>query len=189
MAKTEMAAATIVLGGPARFSYLHVFEPSSMEPDGKKKYSVSLIISKTEKELIRKIKDAIAAAKVAGMAKWGGKIPPNLKEPLRDGDAERPDDEAYKGSYFMNASSTQKPGIVDTNRLPLTTDEEFYPGCYGRFHVNFYAFNTAGNKGIAVGLNHLQKTRDGDRLAGRISVDAAFDDDYTEGEESDDMMG
>lgn len=182
-----MASNTIVMGGPARFSYLHVFEPSSMEPEGKKKYSASLIISKKETELIKKIKNAIAAAKEAGKAKWSGKIPANLKEPLRDGDAERQDDEAYKGCYFINASSTQKPGIVDSNKVPLSSDEEFYSGCYGRFHVNFYAFNTAGNKGVACGLNHLQKLRDGDRLAGRISIEAAFDDD-TEGEDND-MIG
>lgn len=182
-----MQPATVVMGGPARFSYLHVFEPSSMDPEGKKKYSASLIIPKSDKALVKKIKDAIAAAKEIGKAKWGGKIPGNLKEPLRDGDAERPDDEAYRDAYFINASSTQKPGIVDANRVPLTSDEEFYSGCYGRFHVNFYAFNTAGNKGVACGLNHLQKLRDGDRLAGRISVENAFDDDYSDGDEN--MLG
>lgn len=185
MSKQEMASNTIVMGGPARFSYLHVFEPSSMEPEGKKKFSASLIISKKEIALVAKIKAAIFAAKEAGKVKWGGKLPASLKEPLRDGDAERPDDEAYKDSYFINASSTQKPGIVDANKIPLQNDEEFYSGCYGRFHVNFYAFNTAGNKGVACGLNHLQKLRDGDRLAGRISIDAAFDDMDTE----DDMIG
>lgn len=181
-----MASGTIVMGGPARFSYLHVFEPSSMEPEGKKKYSASLIISKKETALIAEIKKAIAAAKEIGKAKWGGKIPANLKEPLRDGDAERPDDEAYKNAYFINASSTQRPGVVDVNRMKIESDEEFYSGCYGRFHVNFYAFNTAGNKGVACGLNHLQKLRDGDRLAGRIAVENAFDDDY---QIEDDMLG
>lgn len=183
-----MASNTIVMGGPARFSYLHVFEPSSMEPEGKKKYSAALIISKKETALLAKIKSAIAAAKEAGKAKWGGKIPANLKEPLRDGDVERGDDEAYKGCFFINASSTQKPGIVDSNKVPISSNEEFYSGCYGRFHVNFYAFNTAGNKGVACGLNHLQKLRDGDRLAGRISIDAAFDDEYTEDQDND-MLG
>lgn len=186
MATEKMAPATVVMGGPVRFSYLHVFEPSSMEPEGKKKYSASLIIPKSDKALVKMFKDAIAAAIEAGKAKWGGKVPANLKMPLRDGDAERPDDEAYKGAYFINASSAQKPGVVDANRVPLTSDEEFYSGCYGRVHCNFYAFNTAGNKGIACGLNHLQKLRDGDRLAGRISIESAFDDDY---QVDDDMIG
>lgn len=185
-----MAANTIVMGGPARFSYPHVFQPASMEANGPKKYSVSLIISKKEVDLINKIKAAIAAALEAGKAKWGGKIPAGLKMPLRDGDVERADDEAYKGSYFINASSTQKPGVIDSNKVPLSSDEEFYAGCYGRFHVNFYAYNNK-SKGVACGLNHLQKLRDGDRLAGRISIDAAFDDEFTDDSSNidDDMLG
>lgn len=187
MANEKMAQATVVMGGPARFSYAHVFEPSSMEPEGKKKYSVSLIISKKETALIAQIKAAIEAAKEQGKAKWGGKLPAGLKLPLRDGDAERPEDEAYKNSYFINASSAQKPGVVDSNRVPLSSDEEFYSGCYGRFHVNFYAFNAGGSKGVACGLNHLQKLRDGERLAGRISVENAFDE-YQEDADND-MLG
>lgn len=186
MANEKMAAATVVMGGPARFSYAHVFQPSSMEPEGPKKYSVSLIISKKETALIAQIKAAIEAAKESGKAKWGGKIPAGLKLPLRDGDAERPEDEAYKGCYFLNASSSQKPGVVDANRVPLSSDEEFYSGCYGRFHVNFYAFNNK-SKGVACGLNHLQKLRDGDRLAGRIAVENAFDE-YQEDADGD-MLG
>lgn len=189
-----MAASTTVMGGPARFSYAHVFEPSSMDPEGKKKYSVCLIISKNEKVLLDKIRAAINAAIDAGKSsKFAGKIPPNLKMPLRDGDAERGDDPAFKNSYFVNASSAQKPGIVDVNKVLITSPEEFYSGCYGRFHVNFYAFNTAGNKGIACGLNHLQKLRDGERLAGRVDVADAFDEYVDDAggafDEEDDMLG
>ncbi len=192
MAQKDMTQATTVLGGPVRFSYAHVFEPTSMEPDGKKKYSISFIIPKSNKDLVSALKRAIEAAKEAGKAKWGGKIPANLKLPLRDGDVERADDPTYAKSYFINASSSQRPGVVDSARMPLTSEEDFYSGCFGRFHVNFYPFNTAGNKGIACGLNHLQKTKDGDRLSGRVALEDAFDDEYQETFDDDDdenMMG
>lgn len=170
---------TKVITGKVRFSYAHVFEPKSIEDGGEKKYSVNLIIPKTDTVTIEKIEEAVEAAKVAGKAsKWGGKIPTNLKLPLRDGDAERPDDENYENSYFINASSRNKPGIVDVNKDEIMTKDEFYSGCYGRASVNFYAFNVSGNKGIAAGLNNLQKLEDGEHLAGGSSAAEDFAEDF-----------
>src|SRR5690625_5179991 len=99
-----------------RFSYVHVFEPRPAEnPDEKGKYGVCILIPKSDAATLSRIKNAIEAAKTAGKAQWGGKIPPNLKIPLRDGDAERPEDDAFAGHYFMNANSVMKPGVVDAN--------------------------------------------------------------------------
>lgn len=167
--------ATKVVTGEVRFSYLHVFEPHAIEPGQDEKYSVSLLIPKTDKKTLTKIKKAVEAAKVAGQAKFGGKIPPNLKTPLRDGDSERPDQEEYKGMYFINANSTNKPGLVDANVDPIMDSTELYSGCYGRASVNFYAYNVSGNRGIACGLNNLQKTRDGETLGGRSRAEDDFD--------------
>ena len=102
-----------------------------------------------------------------------------LKTPLRDGDAERPDDEAYANSYFINANATTAPGIVDVDRNPILTRSEVYSGVYGRASISFYAFNSNGNKGIACGLNNLQKVRDGEPLGGKASAESDFatDDD------------
>ena len=169
---------TKVITGKVRFSYCHVFEPAAMAEGQTPKYSVSIIISKDDKLTIDKINKAIEEAKQEGKAKFGGKIPANLKLPLRDGDIERPDDDAYANSYFITASSSQAPGIVDENRDEIMTKTEFYSGCYGRASVNFYAFNQAGNKGIAVGLNNLQKLEDGEPLGGvRVSAQDDFADD------------
>jgi hypothetical protein len=165
---------TKVITGEVRFSYAHVFEPSSINEADAKKYSASILIPKTDKVTLSKIEKAIEAAKQEGKGKWNGKIPPVLKLPLRDGDVERPDDEAYEGMMFLNASSKNKPGIVDENRDGIMSNDEFYSGCYGRASLNLYAFNVNGNKGIAVGLNNLQKLRDGDRLSGGGSS-AAYD--------------
>ena len=107
-----------------------------------------------------------------------------IKTPLRDGDVERPDDEAYANAYFLNANSATKPGIVDANRNDILDSSEVYSGVYGRASINFYAFNSNGNKGIACGLNNLQKIRDVEPLGGRMS---AADDFATD--ETDDFLG
>ena len=120
--------------------------------------------------------EAIEAAKVVGKAKIAdknGKIPSTLKVPLRDGDEERSDDPVYEGMMFINASSTRKPTIVDKELNPIMSQEEFYSGCYGRASINFYAFNVQ-SKGIAAGLNNLQKLEDGESLVGGSTADEDF---------------
>ena len=165
-----------VITGMVRFSYLQVFEPKAIDDNATPKYSVSIIIPKDDADTIAKIEAAIKTAFEEGKAKFGGKLPTNWKNPLRDGDEERPDDEAYENSMFVNCASQRKPGIVDADRQPILTQEELYSGCYGRVAVNFYAFNAAGNKGVAAGLNNLQKLDDGDRLSGGASAEEDFDD-------------
>lgn len=164
---------TKVITGKVRFSYANVWEPKSIN-GGDEKYSVSLIIPKLDKETIAKINAAVEAAKKEGISKFGGKIPANLKLPLRDGDLDRPDDEAYANSYFVNANSTTKPNIVDKNVQPILDSTEFYSGCYGRASIVFYAFNSNGNKGIACGLQNLQKLADGEPLGGRSRAEDDF---------------
>ena len=100
-----------------------------------------------------------------------------LKTPLRDGDVERPDDPAYANAYFINANSATAPGIVDADRNPSLSRSEVYSGVYGRASITLYAFNSNGNKGIACGLNNLQKARDGEPLGGRASAESDFADD------------
>ena len=173
---------TKVITGKVRFSYAHVFEPKAIEEGQTPKYSVSILIPKSDKKTLDKIKKAIEAAKQAGKAKLGGKIPPKLKVPLRDGDEERPDDENYADCYFVNANSTNKPGIVDENRQEIIDRDEFYSGCYGKASINFYAFNAAGNKGVAAGLNNLMKLEDGERLGGGSTAEEDF------GSPDDDLM-
>lgn len=164
---------TKVITGEVRFSFLNVFEPKSINGSDPK-YSVSLLIRKDDEKTIKAINNAIEAAKQAGLAKFGGKIPAMLKLPLRDGDIERPDDEVYAGHYFINANAGQKPGLVYKNGQPIIDSTELYSGCYGHASINFYAFNSNGNRGIACGLNHLMKTKDGESLGGRSKVEDDF---------------
>jgi len=175
-------SATKVITGKVRFSYAHVFTPHAMEAGQKEKYSVSILIPKKDKRTIKKVEDAIETALTEGKVKFGGKIPSNWKNPLRDGDEERPDDEAYEGVMFVNANSDRQPGLVDAALDAIMDKEEFYSGCFGKASVNFYAFNVSGNKGVACGLNNLQKLEDGDRLSGG---GASAEDDFGEGGEDD----
>lgn len=178
---------TKVITGPStRMSYANLNEPKSIN-GGTPKYSVSLIIPKSDTKTVEKVKAAIQAAYEEGQSrlKGNGKSVPALsvlKTPLRDGDTERPDDEAYANSYFINANSATKPGIVDAACNPILETSEIYSGFYGRASINFYAFNSNGNKGIACGLNNVQKLRDGEPLGGKSRAEDDFsgldDDDF-----------
>ena len=170
---------TKVVTGIVRLSYANVWEPKAIN-GGTPKYSVSLIIPKDDTVTVAKIKAAIEAAYKEGEAKLKGNgrsVPPltAIKNPLRDGDTERPDDPAYANAYFVNANSATAPGIVDADRNEIITRSEVYSGVYGRASINFYAFNSNGNRGIACGLNNLQKFRDGEPLGGKASASSDFD--------------
>lgn len=164
---------------PCRFSYLHCWEPDSVN-GGDPKYSVSAIVSKKDTATVNAIKAAIEQAKKDSVSKWGGKVPANLKLPLRDGDIDRPDDEAYAGCYFFNANSRQAPQVVDSKVQSILDQSEVYSGCYGKISVTFYGYNSNGNRGIAAGLGNIQKLKDGESLGGRTS---AADDFQTEDDE------
>lgn len=147
MAKKMTNPTKVVTGVNTRWSYANVWEPKAGQDGGKEKYSVSLIIPKSDTVTIQKIKAAIQAAyeEGAGKLKGNGKSVPALaaiKTPLRDGDIERPDDEAYANAYFVNANSITAPEIVDADRQPILTHSEVYSGVYGRASINFYAYNT-----------------------------------------------
>ena len=176
----------VITGPNTRWSYANVWEPKSIN-GGAPKYSVSLIIPKSDKTTVDKINAAIKAAYEEGKSKLkgNGRSVPALsaiKTPLRDGDLERPDDEAYANSYFINANSPSAPGIVDADRNTIIDRSEVYSGVYGRASISLYAFNSNGNKGIACGLNNLQKIRDGEPLGGKSRAEDDFatdvDDDF-----------
>ena len=176
---------TKVITGKCRASYVHIFEPHSTN-GSEPKYSISIIIPKSDADTIGKIRAAIEEARQSGISKWNGKIPPNLKLPLRDGDEERPDDPAYADSYFINCNSVEKPGIVDRKRVPITDPTVIYSGCYIRVSINFYPFNTNGNRGVGAGLGNVQFWCDGDPLNGRVRAEDEFD--ALDAEDEDDFL-
>ena len=172
----------VITGTNTRLSYFHGWEPVSIN-GGAEKFSTAVLIPKSDKKTIDAIEKAIEAAIEEGIAKFGGKKPNKaaIKLPLRDGDNER-DDEAYKGHYFINANSTTPPQIVDQRVQPILDRSQVYSGCYARVSINFYAFNSNGNKGVAAGLRNIQFVRDGEPLGGQVSASDEFetlaDDDF-----------
>ena len=173
MKKKIVNPTKVITGTHTRWTYANVWTPKAMAEGAKPKYSVSLIIPKSDTVTVQKIKAAIKAAYAPLAA---------IKTPLRDGDIERPYDEAYKDSYFVNANSPTAPGIVDADRQPIIDTSEVYSGVYGRASINFYAFNSNGNKGIACGLNNFKKIADGEPLGGKSRAEDDFadleDEDY-----------
>lgn len=177
---TENVSTKCVVG-EVRLSYVHIFKPEAVEEGGDKKYSVSIIIPKSDTASLEKVKAAIKAAAQAGKAKIGSTPQAKIRIPLRDGDLERPDDDAYANAYFINANSTRKPGIVkkvkidgESRLVEITNEEEVYSGCYAYVSLNFFVYAQRGNVGIGAGLNNVLKARDGSYLGGRVSAETDF---------------
>lgn len=177
-AQRTMPATKVIAGSDVRWSYVNVWQPKAVG-GGTPKFSVSLIIKKTDTETLNAIRAAIQAAYEEGASKLKGSgqtVPPlaAIRTPLRDGDVERPGDAAYVGSYFINANSPTQPGIVDIHCNPIVDHSEVYSGVYGRASISFYAYNRSGNRGIACSLNNLQKVRDGEPLGGKPKAASDF---------------
>ena len=174
---------TKIVTGVCRLSYANIWQPKSIN-GGAPKYSTSVLIPKSDTKTIAKVKAAIQAAyeEGEGKLKGNGKTVPalvSLKTPFRDGDTERPDDEAYAGHWFINANSNTAPGVVDANREPIYDTSEIYSGVYARVSLSFYAFNSNGNRGIACALQNIQKVRDGEALGGKSKAEDDFNDNFT----------
>lgn len=186
---------TKVTVGEVRLSYCHLFKPEAIADGGEPKYSVSVIIPKSNTKLIAQIKQAVSAALQMGVSsKFGGKMPANWKNPLRDGDLEKPDDESYAGCYFISASSKTKPGVVKRMKVngqntlvEVTNEEDIYSGCYGFVSISFFPFSNVGNKGVGAGLNNVLKTNEGDYLGGRSSAQTDFGGVNLDAYDNDDM--
>lgn len=176
---TTTPVTTKVVTGKVRLSYTYLFEPrAGTNDDGSEKkpqYQTAIIIPKADTATLTKIRNAVEAARQAGAAKWKGKVltADQLKMPLRDGDLQRPDDEAFKDSYFINCNSGTQPGIVDKDLNPILDKTAVYSGCYARVQINFYPFANKSN-GIAAGLDNVQKLADGEPLAGRDRAEDVF---------------
>ena len=177
-----MAEITNVTTGEARFSFVHVFAPHTNDPTQEAKYSITLLIPKSDTATKAKIDAAIAAATQRGLAvQWAGKMPAIVYNPVYDGDGVRPNGERFgpecAGCWVFTASSkaNKTPRVVDTNLNDIIDQSAVYSGCYGRVNVDFYPYSNPARKGIGCGLNHVQKLRDGESLgAQRISAEDAF---------------
>lgn len=181
--------------GKVRFSYVNIFEAREDQNGGDPKYSVTLLIPKSDTATVSKIKAAITEAREAFCKKNGANaLPAKPNHTLHDGDGTRDSGDPYgpecKGCYVITVSSKQKPVIVDSFRNPITDPQEVYSGAYGRAAINFYGYSRNGKKGISAGLLSIQKLSDGEPLGGAMGSADDFDDDYRDPEagEDDDFL-
>lgn len=174
---------TRVVTGKVRFSFVNVFEAKAFGEGQEPKYSVMLLIPKSDVGTISRIKAAIDCAAQKGLStKFGGRLPAILKTTLKDADHDMDQDgmlfaekwDYTAGHYIINVSTKNQPQIVDANLNPIINPTEFYSGCYGRASINFFAYNNNGNKGISAGLNNLQKLEDGDPLGSITTAEQDF---------------
>ena len=187
--------ATKIVTGKVRFSFCNIFEPKAPQGGGDPKYSVTLLIPKSDTTTLGKIKAAMIEARENYCNRNGANaIPVKFNHTMHDGDGVRDSGEPYgpecKGCYVITVSSKQKPIIVDAFRNEITDPGEVYSGCYGRASINFYGYNNSGKKGVSAGLLSIQKLHDGEPF-GTVGSADDFDDDYRDPEAGvdDDFMG
>lgn len=172
-------ASTKVVTGKVRLSYVHVWEKYSPDPVKQEpKYSVTLLIPKSDTVTMDKINAALLAAYDKGKSKLGGKKFEQVKTTLKDGDTdadlERNPENA--GCWYLTVSANTKPGIVDAQVEPILDQSEVYSGIYARVSMNAFAYDAGVNKGLSFGLNHIQKIADGEMLGGRTKASDDFDE-------------
>jgi hypothetical protein len=178
---------TKVVTGKVRLSYVHLFEAYTQNPTQEAKFSVTLLIPKTDKVTIGKLRAAQQAALENGKAsKFNGSVPKAWSDTIHDGDeeADLERNPEYAGHLYMAVSAKTRPGIVDRDVQPILDSTEVYSGCYARVSLNAFPYNTQGNKGVSFGLNHVQKIADGEFLGGRSKAEDDFDSLDSEEEES-----
>lgn len=190
MADVKTPNVTNVTTGKVRFSFVNIFTPKAFKEGDDPKYSLTIIIPKTDTATVAKLKAAVEAAKNKGLAeKFGGKMPAIFDQnfggtTVRDADNDKNNDGELivsqhpeaKGCYIMHVASKNQPGIIDENKEAVLDPKKVYSGCYGRVNITFFPYNSNGKKGISAGLNHVQFLEDGEPLGSTVRIEDAFAD-------------
>lgn len=169
-----------VLTGEVRLSYCNLTTPRASQQGGEPKFSVTLLIPKTDTTTKADIDAAINAAAQEALTKtWNGARPPVLKVPIHDGDGVRqsgvPFGDECKGHWVITASTKNKPQVVGSDNINCElAPSDIYSGMYGRVTIRFFGYSNSGNKGIGCGLGNVLKTRDGEPLSGQASAASDF---------------
>lgn len=169
-----------VLTGEVRLSYVNVITPRAQQQGQEPKYSVTLLIPKSDLATKADIDASIQAAAQEAVGKvWGGVRPPQPRIPIWDGDGVRqsgvPFGDECKGHWVITASSKMKPSVVGMDNINVElAPSDIYSGMYGRVTIRFFGYSNSGNKGVGCGLGNIMKTRDGEPLSGRTSAASDF---------------
>jgi len=175
--------AKVVTKSTVRLSYVNLIAPRAQDDEKPDvlTYSSAILIPKKDKETIDAIKAAIKEALADGVArKWGGKRPSNLKNPLRDGDEDRADDENYAGHFFINGKGPmggkEKPILMDKEGEPTSSASVIYSGVNARVSIQFYPYDKSGNRGVACGITSVMSMENGEPLGNVVTLDSARDE-------------
>lgn len=176
-----MSKSVRVKTGVVRIAYANLFE-AKVDLSGKPRFGACLIIKKTDKETIDAFKAAAneLAQDPETQQKWGHTTN-GVRNPLRDGDTEKPEDPAFKGAYFLNAHSNADypPALFQSNGARLVDKASLYSGCYCQIILNLYAYAKGANKGIGASIGGVMKVNDGEPLSGSGGVTASMFDDFS----------
>lgn len=155
----------------ARLSYPYLFRPAKpMNGEGEGKYQCELIF-----EPDADLSALRAAANYVAKEKWGDKIPKGLKSPFRNGTEAREGKPEYEGRIFIGARSKSQPDVlVGVDRRPAQ-DKDIYGGIYVLASLTAFAYDQAGNKGVAFALNGILKLRDGEAFGSGGSAKKDFE--------------
>ena len=192
--------------GEVRFSFCHLFEPYAFQEDRDAKYSIAILIPKTDKKTLGAIKAAYEQAKQEGVEKYGKAFASKASPLIRpigsnygllrdaDEDEELSSDEAYAGHYIMNLKSTKATQVLsrETGKQLITKEnggeDIVYSGCYGKVSLSVYPYNNV-QTGISTSLNNVLKTRDGERFSGWTSAADDFAEELEDADYDDDLLG
>lgn len=173
MAKTETMSSKKVMTPKFRVSFPSVFKARADFEGQEPKFSIVMLFDKaTDISALKQLAQSVV------LEKWGpdkAKWPQNLRSPFRDGDVEGNGKDGYTGVIFVRASSKTRPGLVDQEKVQILEESDFYGGCYARATINAFAYDKAGNKGVAFGLQNIQKLADGEPFSGRTKAEDDFD--------------
>jgi hypothetical protein len=162
-----------------RSCYAFVFSPATNDDD-KQEYRIQILFPEAkEAEGIKILKDA---AREVGIEAFGADFADQVRAgkihwPFRKGDTDSAtkDNPLYKGMTFLNAKSTDKPTVVDENVEEIDNREDFRSGDWCKLSIRFFAFDRKGNKGVAVSLGNIQRTRRDTRLDNRADAKTEFE--------------
>ena len=167
-----------------RLSYVNLFQPKPPfnNPQGDPKFSVTILVPKTNQAAKALIDQEIAQAIEDGVvSRWNGVRPPQPAICVHDGDGPRPSDglafgAECRGCWVFTASckADRPPFVVDEYVQPILDPTKMYSGVWANVSVTFFAYSNAGKKGIGCGLNGVQRLRDGEPLGSSVTAQDAF---------------
>jgi len=161
-----------IVTGKVRLLWPALFTPRGFQ-GGPPKYSVEVLIPKSDKAMVKKFTDGI---RQAISDRWGDqKSPSNVKVWFRDGDQEGRGP-AYEGHYFFSASDKQNPpGVIDENRETVLDPHLVKSGDWGRVSITVFTYDKP-SPGVSFGLNNVQWLERGEPVGSRAAPEEDFKD-------------